>query len=111
MPIFTNALRDWESERFSQTLKSEILGLPSGVLPLDKGTTHGGYVDDSNLAVIVQGASDDGAMIRARLGVFFTEIVVNCGCGVDPMPTNAYCELQVTIDKQSAAAEFSLIPS
>ena len=103
-----NALRDWQSEVFAQTLKAEISSLPSGSLPLDKGVAQGGYVDDSNLSVTVLNVADDTAVIRAKVGIFFTEIVVNCGCGGDPMPTNAYCEMQVMIDKKTADAEFTV---
>lgn len=111
MPKLPSSLRDWQSEAFAQTFKTEIISLPSGSLPIDKGVAQGGYVDDSNLSVILLSVADDAEVIRARVGIFFTEIVVNCGCGVDPMPTNAYCEIQVIIDRKTAAAEFALLPS
>ena len=48
-------------------------------------------------------------MIEGSVGVFFTEIVINCGCGDEPMPTNAYCELQLSIDKNTVAVRFAIV--
>ena len=46
--------------------------------------------------------------IQAKVGVFFNEIIGGCSCGDDPLSENAYCELQVSIDKVTAEAEFSV---
>lgn len=110
MAQLPNALRAWRSDAFSQTLKSEIERLPPGSLPLDKGVAQGGYVDDSRITALVLHAAEAGGAIQARVGVFFTEIVANCGCGDDPMAQNAYCELRIVIDKASAEAGFQVVP-
>lgn len=110
MPRFPKSLHAWKSAAFAQTLKHEIQGLESGVLPLDKSVAQGGYVDDSNLSATVLGVTDDECAIHAHIGVFFTEVVASCGCGVEPMPTHAYCEMQVRIDRTTADAEFTLLP-
>jgi hypothetical protein len=110
MPRLPNSLRDRQTDCFALTLKSEIGNLPAGTLPLDQGVTQGGYVDDSDMAITVLHATEDDASIQAKVGVFFTEIVASCGCGDEPMPTNAYCDMQVRIDKATAEAEFTLIP-
>lgn len=110
MPKLINSLRDWKSASFTQTLKNEISSLGSGTLPLGKGISQGGYVDDSNLATTVLHVADDERAIHARVGIFFTEIVGSCGCGAEPMPQNAYCEMRISIDKTSAEAEFEVIP-
>ena len=57
---------------------------------------------------MVIGCRDTGDVIIANVGVFFTEIVINCGCGDDPYETNAYCELDVTIDKSSGKTRFAI---
>ena len=105
-----NILSTWNKVTFQQTLKSEIESLPAGSLPLEKGTTEGGYVDDSNISVTVLQTHDDEQFIQAKLGIFFTEIVICCGCGDDPTPKNAYCEIQVQIDKSTADAHFTVLP-
>ena len=111
MPKLANSLRDWPSAAFTQTLKDEISNLESGTLPLDKGVSQGGYVDDSNLATTVLHIADDERAIHARVGIFFTEIVGTCGCGGEPMLQNAYCEMRISIDKVSAEAQFSVMQS
>jgi hypothetical protein len=110
MAKLPNSLRDWQSDRFAQSLKTEIRDLNPGALPLDRGVTQGGFVDDGDMTITVLDAREDDASIWAKVGVFFTEIVASCGCGDEPMPTNAYCEIQVRIAKANAEAEFILIP-
>jgi len=108
MPRLPDSLNHWRSADFKQILKGEIERLPAGTLPLDKGTSLGGYVDDTKITASVLNTSEDDLVIRAGVSVFFTEIMICCGCGDDPMPQNAYCEMQVTIDKSTAEATFSV---
>jgi len=110
MPRLPNSLRAWQTDCFALNLKSGIGNLPAGTLPLDQGVAQGGYVDDSDRAITVLHATEDDACLRANVGVFFTEIVASCGCGDEPMEKNAYCEMQVRIDKASAETEITLIP-
>lgn len=107
-PRLSASLGHWKSADFKQILKDEIERLPAGTLPLDKCTTLGGYVDDEHITASVLNTSEDDLAIRARVSVFFTEIMICCGCGDDPMPQTAYCEIQVTIDKSTAEATFSV---
>ena len=108
MAKFINSLSNWGLDSFSQTLKSEIENLESTALPLDKGTTQGGLVDDSNISVTIMNFTEEEGFIQAKVGVFFNEIIGGCSCGDDPLSENAYCELQVSIDKVTAEAEFSV---
>ena len=109
MPELVNSLRDWNTDAFSRTLKHELEHLPSGSLPLERGVSQGGMVDDSNLAATVLSFNENAAVIQAKAGIFFTEIMINCGCGDDPMPTNAYCEIQISIDKATAGTRFDIL--
>ena len=109
MPRLPNSLRDWQTDRFVQSLKREIGTLAPGTLPLDRGVTQGSYVDDSKVSVSVLSATEDATSIQVNVGIFFTEIVASCGCGDEPTPTHAYCELRVRIDKASAETAFALI--
>lgn len=109
MPKLANSLRDWQSAAFSQTLKNEIRKLEPGALPLEKGVSQGGHVDDSDLTTTVLHVVDDECAIYARVGIFFTEIVGSCGCGAEPMPQNAYCEMRISIDKATAESRFTLL--
>lgn len=104
------ALEAWDGggDAFTAALKRELTALPAGSLPLDRGTSQGGYVDENGLVVSVLAAHDGGDALRVRVGVFFTEIVASCGCGDEPMATPAYCELDVHIDRRTAAAAFTM---
>jgi hypothetical protein len=94
---------------FGTVLKHQLENLPSGTLPLYQGTSQGGYVDDSDISVTILEIREDEHRIQARAGVFFTEIIVGCSCGDDPMPVNAYCELLIQLDKTTAEAKFEVI--
>ena len=109
MQKLLNSLHAWQSEAFNETLKNELEQLEPGVLPLDKAVSQGGYVDDSHITATVLHADEDEHAIQARVGIFFTEIVINCGCGDDPMETNAYCVMQIRIDKTTGQAEFEVL--
>ena len=109
MPDFSDCLQARGTAAFSRELKTALLGLDAGVLPLHAGVTQGGYVDESNLDATVLDVIDDGAEIRARVGVFFTEVVGNCACGDEPVPVQAWCILQVALDTTTAAASFSVL--
>ena len=71
-------------------------------LPLHLGVSQAGMVGDEAITVMVLNSHDAGQKIEVKLGVFFTEIVINCGCGDDPMLINAHCELLISIDKLTA---------
>lgn len=107
MPKLCNALRDWQTDAFKQTLKTEIQQLPTGQLPLDSGVTEGGMIDDSDISVSVISVDDKDSVIETKLGIFFTEIIGGCNCADDPIQKNAYCELRMRLDKENAEASFS----
>ena len=109
MPKLHNALRDWQTDRFPASLKAELEQLPSGSLPLEAALTQGGMVDDSNISATILSIQEKQIDILVKAGIFFTEIVINCGCGDDPMPTNAYCELLINIDKTTAETGFQIM--
>ena len=108
-PSLANTLRKWPHGSWKSVLKSEIESLPSGSLPLEEAVTRCGIVDDNDISVTVINTSQNSTSIKARVGVFFTEIVAGCVCGEDPTAENAYCELLVRIDKITAAADITLI--
>ena len=108
MPELHNSLQAWSTNNFARALKDELEHLPAGTLPLEKGVAQGGLVDDSNITTTILNFKDNETTIEANVGIFFTEIVINCGCGDDPFETNAYCETHVRIDKTSGQAEFEI---
>lgn len=109
MLSLTESLLAWSTPDFSRTLKNELQATAISRLPLDKGTSQGGYVDDQPITVSVNRFNEADDCLEGSVDVFFTEIVINCGCGDDPMPVNGYCELRVMIDKQTAATTLEVI--
>ena len=109
MARLTKSIRSRGSEAFTETLKAELESLATGVLPLQKGCSRGGVADDREIAVTVLAVKQGERFIRARVGVFFSEVVAGCSCGDDPLTEHAYCEMEVAIDRESAQAEFVVV--
>ena len=105
------ALRDWDTPRFEQTLKHTLEQLAPADLPLSRACSAGGLIEDNQLAVTV--ISTDAALqaIHVRLGIFFSELVGGCSCGDEPYSQPGYCQLQVSIDRQTAEASFEWLDS
>jgi hypothetical protein len=103
--IDLSASRDaWGTHAFAATLKRELEALPTGTLPLDRATAHGGRVSDDPPVATVIRAGDAGSHLEARVGVFFAEVIAGCSCGDEPFDQPGYCELEVRIDKATGAA-------
>ncbi|MGD8931969.1 MAG: hypothetical protein PVI52_05320 [Chromatiales bacterium] len=108
MARLPDSLRDWGSA-FAETLKGELQGLKPGSLPLLKCVTQGGLPNERDLKSMLLGADETQERILVRVGVFFTEVRAGCSCGDEPMALQAYCELQIDIDRTSAEAKFTLL--
>ncbi|OGT89843.1 MAG: glucosamine--fructose-6-phosphate aminotransferase [Gammaproteobacteria bacterium RIFOXYA12_FULL_61_12] len=110
MAQLANALKAWGDRSFAPVLKQEIESLGADALRLDRGASQTGHIDEGSISITMLNAAEDRHRIRARIGVFFDEILAGCSCGDDPATTSAYCELGVTIDKTTAEADFTLLP-
>ena len=109
MPKLTDSLRDWNSERFAQTLKREVEALGVDDLPLIWGISHGGVPDDTQpISVSILGLGEEADNIQVNLGVYFTETLAGCTCGEEPISMNAYCEMHLLLDKTTAEAQFKV---
>ena len=109
MVSMPQSLGDWGTERFKQTLQKELEGFRSDVLPLQQTVGHGNRVYDHDLGVTVMRTWDEEHYIGARFGVFFAEIISCVSCGEGEPVDEAYCEMEVRIDKRSGEAQFSLL--
>jgi hypothetical protein len=109
MSELPNTLQHYQSLRLAVVLNEEIRQLPVGSLPLHLGTTRGGYVDEADIRLSVLVVNDDEQAVKIKSGVFFTEIVINCGCGDEPMEIPAYCEINITINKVTTDACFEVL--
>ena len=109
MAKFKQSLSCWNQDSFAASVKRELEGLDTSKLPLAQCTAQGGYVDEGPITATILSSREYPDHIMVKAGVFFTEIVINCGCGEDPMPTNAYGELSIRIDKTTGDATFSTV--
>ena len=105
---FLHSLEHYPCKEFSQILKTEIEQCDKKLLPLEKGTNQGGYVSDEAITATILRVTDQAENIQVLVGIFFTEIVICCGCGDDPMPANTYCEMRFDINKQTAEAKIKI---
>jgi hypothetical protein len=109
MATMPNSLQAWGSDDFKQVLQKEMETFRRDVLPLDQVIDHGNRVYDNDLGVTVMRVSDDENAIYAKVGVFFAEVISCVSCGEGDPIDEAYCEMQVTIDKRSAEATFQVV--
>lgn len=108
------ALKHWGSPDFEQVLKAEIAQLDGGQLPLQQGlsvTSHA--VDKSHSAMIIR-VSEEPDILRVKAGIFYRGIIPGCSCADDPTPVDEvseYCEVELCIDRHSAATRVRLLQS
>lgn len=106
------ALAAWNTPDFGATLKQEIEAAGAAALPLQQALSLSSHALDSGVSVMILGAGDTPAAIRARIGVFFSGIVAGCNCADDPTPVEAqheYCEMELAIDRATAETAITLV--
>lgn len=112
MTRLLKSLNAWGNPNFISVLKQEIEQLGGGQLPLQQGLTTSSVALDNRLEAMVLGVSEEGGVIRAKMGIFYTGIITGCSCADDPTPAgeqNEYCEVQVDIDKATAETRIALL--
>ena len=106
-----NALSAWGTPDFEPVLKQEV-ARGAGQLPLQQGLTTGNYVVDTPITVLINSVTDLGGVIRVKAGVFYQSVIGGCSCANDPTHTSEnteYCEVQLDIDKATAATAVTLV--
>lgn len=106
---FSECLSHYPSKEFSRQVKAVIEQCDRKQLPLEGATTQGGYISDEAITATILRVTDEGGHIQVLAGIFFTEIVICCGCGDDPMLVNAYGEMFFSIDKLTAETEIRIV--
>ena len=107
-------LHSWGQADFKKILKDEIQSVDPTLLPLQQGLSRSSYVSDSALSVVVLNVTEETNFIRVKAGIFYTGIIAGCSCSDDPSPTdeqNEYCELQFSINKDTAETGIKLLNS
>jgi len=105
---FKTVLSHWDSALFSEKLIDVLMGLKTGVLPLQHGLTQGDMAAEQPSKITLLNCHETEKEFVVKMAVFFTEIISGCSCGDDPATLNGYCEMLLTIDKQTAAGVFQV---
>lgn len=106
------ALSVWGHSEFEETLKRELMRLGIADLPLQAALTSGSQAIDRPISVIIKRIDDAGPVVSVTVGIFFKSVIAGCSCADDPTPMNEldeFCELQLDIDKMTAAATITLL--
>ncbi|MDO8262044.1 MAG: hypothetical protein Q7T21_02355 [Gallionella sp.] len=106
------ALSAWGTPDFAAILRQEIAQLGAGQLPLQQGLSTGNYVADEPITVAINSVAELDNVIRVKAGIFYMGVIGGCSCADDPAPTseiNEYCEVQLDIDKVTAATAVALV--
>jgi hypothetical protein len=104
-------LSAWGTPDFEAVLKQEIAQLGDAQLPLQQGLLTGNYVTDDPITVMINSVAEMENVIRVKAGIFYQGALGGCSCADDPTPTsesNEYCEVQLDIDKTTAATSVVL---
>lgn len=106
-----HALRAWGTPQFEAALKQELQQQPE-CLPLQQGLSSSSSVADTPVTVVIRSVAEVGGMIRVKIGILYQGLIGGCSCTDDPTPDreiDEYCEVQLDIDKATAAATVVLM--
>lgn len=112
MILLDKSLRAWGTPDFQAILKQEIAQLGADHLPLQQGLSGSNHVADEPVTVLINSVVELENVIRVRAGIFYKGLLLGCSCADDPSPpgeSNEYCEVQLDIDKASAATRIALV--
>lgn len=62
--------------------------------------------------MVINSISEMENIIRVKAGIFYQSVIGGCSCADDPTPVseiNEYCEVQLDIDKATAATAVALV--
>lgn len=112
MIILNKSINAWGDPDFRNILRQEVAQLGADQLPLQQGLTTGNYVSDAPITVTIHNVEELDKTIRVKAGIFYQGIIGGCSCTDDPTPVsdiNEYCDVQLDIDKTSAATTVVLL--
>lgn len=106
-----NALRVFGTPEFETVLKYE-LAQNAAKLPLQQGLSASSSVSDAPITVVIHGVAELENVVRIKAGIFYKGLLGGCSCADDPTSSsenNEYCEVQLDMDKITAATAIRLI--
>lgn len=100
----------WGNNSFSSVLKKELVELGVNNLPIQEAATPGKFVNDSEIGITILTVSENKLNIEVKIGIIFSEIQWGYCCGEEePMISNAYCEIYLSINKSTSEVEFEVL--
>ena len=107
--MLTKVFEYWDSDKFSDYIKSELSTKDVELLPLEKCCTYSAVIDENSISIMVISKILKVDSMVVKVGVFFQEILSGCACSDDPSQAmtheNSYCEINIIINK-SGEVEF-----
>ena len=105
-------VQSFGADNLKKSAKEEIQNIEPTLLPLQQGLSLSSYVGQSPFSAVILNVSEGTDSIQVKSGIFYTGIIAGCSCSDDPSPTdeqNEYCELQFTINKDTAETNVTLL--
>jgi len=100
----------WGNDDFSSALKKELVELGVNSIPIQEAATPGKFINDSEIGITILTVSENRLNIEVKVGVIFSEVQWGYCCGEEePMISNAYCEMYLSINKSTSEVEFELL--
>ena len=104
------SLKHWGRDDFADVIKKELLELGANSFLPQEAATPGTFVNDSEIGITVLTSGENKSHIKVKLGVMFAEVQWGYCCGEEePMISNAYCEICVSLNKNTSQAEFTVL--
>jgi hypothetical protein len=112
VPRLARSCSAWGTPAFEAVLREELAALPADAFPLQQGLSAGSHALGTPVQAMIKNVSGDAGAIRVRAGIFYSAIIAGCSCADDPTPVSElpeYCEVQVSIDRQTGEAAIVLV--
>ena len=102
----------WASPEFEATFRRELEAVEAACLPLQQALAFSNAVADEPFHVRLLAAHELADTLVLKVGVLYAGWIAGCQCSDDPTPPSSlteYCELEVHLDRATAAARVELL--
>ncbi len=107
MTFLPQSLAAFDSDRFTATLKQELVAQQAFATILQQGMQFGSCALLEDVDILLNKVEHDDEHIHIHIGVFYHSIISGCNCADDPSPVetiNEYSEIHIRIDRRTGSA-------
>lgn len=106
---FPQTRQAWQTPDLKQALQTEMQ--QQGLSILQKHLQSSSVALNDDIQIMILSSNETEQNLLLTIGIFYSGLITACSCSEDPYDSvqNEYCELQLQIDKDSAAAVFCAI--